>query len=83
MELLWFLSRKEVFYAILCQIKHINGSLRGYCCADTVLKLIGHIWNNKDCILKSEKDLKKDGTGSYDGAVEKNTVINKNCSIVG
>ena len=29
----------------------------------------------RDCILKSEKHLKKDGGGSYNGAVEKNSMI--------
>ena len=29
----------------------------------------------RGCILKPEKDLKKDGRGSYDGAVEKNSMI--------
>ena len=83
----------------------------GYWGADIVLKLTGHIPNNKGyklyfdnyftyieplielkskniwavgtlrsdhirgCLLKSEKYLKKDGRGSYDGAVEKNSMI--------
>ena len=83
----------------------------GYCGADIVLKLTGHIPNNKSyklyfdkyftyiellielkskniwavgtlrgdsmrgCMLKSEKHLKKDGRGSYDGAVKKNSMI--------
>ena len=29
----------------------------------------------RGCILKSDKDLKKDGRGSYDSAVEKNSMI--------
>ena len=29
----------------------------------------------RGCVLKSEKHLRKDGGGSYDGAVEKNSMI--------